>query len=101
MGLHGIAIICQQLIAHGRAVDTPAALIQQGTTPHHRAIIGDLASLPALVANNEVRAPTLIIVGEVVSLHEKLRWFKTGSEIVRSDDKAEDDKARDDKTGNK
>ncbi len=81
MGLHGISVICQQLIAHGRAADTPAALIQQGTTDKQRSIIGNLMTLPELVARNNVVAPTLIIVGEVVSLHEKLHWFKPDSEI--------------------
>ena len=81
MGLHGVGIICEQLIAHGRSAKTPAALIQQGTTPNHRAIIGDLSSLPQLVAENDVVAPTLIVVGEVVGLNEKLRWFKPESEV--------------------
>ena len=81
MGLHGISSICEQLISHGRDAQTPAALIQQGTTDNQRSIIGSLSTLPALVAKNEVSAPTLIIVGEVVSLNEKLSWFKTESEV--------------------
>jgi uroporphyrin-III C-methyltransferase/precorrin-2 dehydrogenase/sirohydrochlorin ferrochelatase len=82
MGLQGVSVICRELIAHGRAQSTPAALIQQGTTPSHRVLIGDLASLPKLVTENNVKAPTLIIVGEVVSLHEKLQWFRPGQELV-------------------
>jgi uroporphyrin-III C-methyltransferase/precorrin-2 dehydrogenase/sirohydrochlorin ferrochelatase len=45
-------------------------------------LVGDLNTLPELVKNNEVRAPTLIIVGEVVSLHNQLNWFKTGKKIL-------------------
>lgn len=76
MGLVGLPVICRQLIAHGRAADTPAALIQQGTTCHQRVITGTLADLPERVASEQVKAPTLIIVGEVVQLREKLAWFE-------------------------
>ncbi len=82
MGLQGVKVICRELIAHGRAVHTPAALVQQGTTPSHRVLIGDLQSLPRLVEENNVSAPTLIIVGEVVALHEKLKWFRPGQELI-------------------
>lgn len=76
MGLVGLPIICEQLIAHGRSPDTPAALIQQGTTSNQRVFTGTLANLPQLVAEHEVHAPTLVIVGEVVKLREKLAWFE-------------------------
>ncbi|PHN59646.1 sirohydrochlorin ferrochelatase [Pseudomonas sp. ICMP 8385] len=76
MGLIGLPIICEQLIRHGRAADTPAALIQQGTTSNQRVFTGTLADLPRLVAKHEVHAPTLVIVGEVVVLREKLKWFE-------------------------
>ena len=76
MGLIGLPIICEQLIAHGRSADTPAALIQQGTTSNQRVFTGTLKDLPTLVAEHEVHAPTLVIVGEVVLLREKLAWFE-------------------------
>lgn len=76
MGLVGLPIICEQLIKHGRAADTPAALIQQGTTVNQRVFTGTLADLPRMVAEHEVHAPTLVIVGEVVLLREKLKWFE-------------------------
>jgi uroporphyrin-III C-methyltransferase/precorrin-2 dehydrogenase/sirohydrochlorin ferrochelatase len=76
MGLIGLPVICEQLIKHGRAADTPAALIQQGTTVNQRVFTGTLANLPQLVAEHEVHAPTLVIVGEVVKLREKLAWFE-------------------------
>ncbi|AZE89891.1 siroheme synthase CysG [Pseudomonas orientalis] len=76
MGLIGLPIICEQLILHGRAADTPAALIQQGTTANQRVFTGTLADLPRMVAEHEVHAPTLVIVGEVVVLREKLKWFE-------------------------
>lgn len=76
MGLVGLPVICEQLIRHGRAADTPAALVQQGTTCHQRVFTGTLANLPQLVAEHEVHAPTLVIVGEVVTLRDKLAWFE-------------------------
>jgi uroporphyrin-III C-methyltransferase/precorrin-2 dehydrogenase/sirohydrochlorin ferrochelatase len=76
MGLVGLPIICEGMIRHGRSPDTPAALIQQGTTVHQRVFTGTLADLPALVARHEVHAPTLVIVGEVVLLRDKLAWFE-------------------------
>lgn len=80
MGLIGLPTICQQLIAHGRAASTPAALVQQGTTENQRVFTGTLANLPDLVARHEVHAPTLVIVGEVVQLREKLAWFEGAQE---------------------
>lgn len=76
MGLVGLPVICEQLIAHGRAATTPAALIQQGTTHNQRVFTGTLQTLPQLVAEHEVHAPTLVIVGEVVQLRKKLAWFE-------------------------
>ncbi|NWL76158.1 uroporphyrinogen-III C-methyltransferase [Pseudomonas taiwanensis] len=76
MGLVGLPLICEQLVAHGRAADTPAALVQQGTTSRQRVFTGTLANLPQLVAEHEVHAPTLVIVGEVVTLRDKLAWFE-------------------------
>jgi uroporphyrin-III C-methyltransferase/precorrin-2 dehydrogenase/sirohydrochlorin ferrochelatase len=76
MGLIGLPIICDELIKHGRSADTPAALIQQGTTVNQRVFTGTLANLPQLVAEHEVHAPTLVIVGEVVTLRDKLAWFE-------------------------
>ncbi len=76
MGLVGLPGICAQLIAHGRSGATPAALVQQGTTQNQRVFTGTLATLPELVAAHEVHAPTLVIVGEVVTLRDKLAWFE-------------------------
>lgn len=76
MGLVGLPVICQQLIAHGRSADTPAALVQQGTTTNQRVFTGTLDNLAERVASEQVQAPTLVIVGEVVKLREKLAWFE-------------------------
>lgn len=76
MGLTGLPQICAQLIANGRSAQTPVALIQQGTTRNQRVFTGTLGSLPGLLATQTVQAPTLVIVGEVVKLREKLAWFE-------------------------
>ncbi len=81
MGLDNVQRICDSLIAHGRDQATPAALIEKGTMSEQRVYIGNLSSLAELVERNSVRAPTLIVVGEVVELHNKLSWYKAGEEI--------------------
>ncbi|MDX1398751.1 MAG: uroporphyrinogen-III C-methyltransferase, partial [Oceanospirillum sp.] len=75
MGLVGLPEITRQLIAHGRSADTPAALIQQGTTRNQKNYIATLGTLAEHIADKQVEPPSLIIVGEVVSLHESLNWF--------------------------
>ena len=85
MGLTGIEVISQQLQAYGRSGDTPAALIEQGTTRNQRVHIGTLASLPQLVKDSGVRAPTLTIVGEVVQLHAKLHWYEPQRHAIASE----------------
>lgn len=81
MGLQSVSIICEQLIAHGRSQETPAALVEKGTRPDQKVYLGDLSSLPELVASNKISPPTLIIVGEVVTLRNKLQWFDMESEF--------------------
>ena len=75
MGLHGIDTICRELIHHGMRPSTKAVLVQQGTTRNQRVLIGNLETLPSIVEKAKVKAPTLIIVGDVVELHERLSWF--------------------------
>ena len=79
MGLSGLPVLCRELIAHGMAPATPVALIEQGTTARQRVFTATLEGLPQIVAAQDVHAPTLVIVGEVVRLHEKLAWFGPGN----------------------
>jgi uroporphyrin-III C-methyltransferase / precorrin-2 dehydrogenase / sirohydrochlorin ferrochelatase len=76
MGLVGLPDICQRLIDHGRDVNTPAALIEKGTTAEQRVFIGTIGNLADKIRDQDVHGPTLIIIGDVVSLHSKLRWFQ-------------------------
>jgi uroporphyrin-III C-methyltransferase/precorrin-2 dehydrogenase/sirohydrochlorin ferrochelatase len=75
MGSVGLDKICKALIAHGSPADLSVALIQQGTTVNQKVITGTLATMPTLVANQHIKAPTLIIIGSVVKLHNQLAWF--------------------------
>ena len=75
MGLNGLEAICQQLQDHGLDATTPIALIEKGTSEHQRVFTGNLETLPDIVRAADAKAPTLIIVGTVVSLHNKLAWF--------------------------
>ena len=78
MGMHSIPIISRELIAHGLPAQTPVALVQKGTTLEQRVYFETLASLPDIREREQLEPPTIIIVGEVVSLHEKLAWFRPG-----------------------
>jgi len=77
MGLVGLAIIVEQLSNHGVSPDMPIALVQQGTTHQQKVYSGTLATILEVVEQDRPKPPTLIIVGEVVKLREKLSWFQT------------------------
>ena len=77
MGLTELDTICQKLIVHGMDTTMPAALIQQGTTQQQKVLTGTLTTLPEIIRSTEIHAPTLIIVGQVVTLRDKLAWFNT------------------------
>ena len=75
MGLHSIPVLSRELVTHGLPKTTPVALVQQGTTHKQRVYIETLDSLQDLAEREQLKPPTIIIVGEVVSLQEKLSWF--------------------------
>ena len=75
MGLVGLPVICRELISHGRPESTPIALVQQGTTPDQKVIAATLGTIEKRVAEEEIHAPTLLIIGETVTLRPKLCWF--------------------------
>ena len=75
MALKGAAHLSEQLMAHGMRGNMPVALVEKGTTPDHKVWTTTLSELPEVVATQPIKAPTLIIVGEVVTLREKLNWY--------------------------
>ncbi|UXY14549.1 siroheme synthase CysG [Chitiniphilus purpureus] len=76
MGVAQVPHICEQLIAHGRAPATPAAVVEKATLPQQRTLIGTLATLPGQIAAAGIKPPALIIIGSVVTLAERLDWRK-------------------------
>nr|WP_251978916.1 MULTISPECIES: uroporphyrinogen-III C-methyltransferase [unclassified Salinicola] len=76
MGLGALELIRERLVANGLAGDTPMALIEQGTTANQQVHLGTLETLPASLADRAPRPPTLIVVGSVVSLAQRLDWFR-------------------------
>lgn len=78
MGALKAALIAERLQQHGRSPDTPAAVISQGTLPAQKTATGTLANLSELAET--APKPALIVIGEVVGLHEKLAWFGENGE---------------------
>ena len=75
MALSGAKYICEKLMEHGMDKDMPIAIIEKGTMPEQKVYISSLIELPALLEREDIHAPTLMIVGEVVKLNEKLNWY--------------------------
>ena len=92
MGLLGLPVLCQQLIAHGLPTMTPAAIVQQGTTHAQRVLVGSLETLPNLAASANLTPPTLIIIGEVVKLHQNLAWFESERNLYANTPEANKEK---------
>ncbi|MDQ3557337.1 MAG: uroporphyrinogen-III C-methyltransferase [Gemmatimonadota bacterium] len=75
MGASRMEVNFRRLIDAGRSPATPAAVIQRGTQPRQRTVVGTLETLPELAAEAEIGTPALVVVGEVVSLRNQLGWF--------------------------
>lgn len=75
MGVSELARLSAELIESGMAADTPAAIIERGTFSTQRVFSASLERLPAIATENNVRPPSLIVIGEVVDLKEQIEWF--------------------------
>jgi uroporphyrin-III C-methyltransferase/precorrin-2 dehydrogenase/sirohydrochlorin ferrochelatase len=75
MGVAGLETVQAQLLAHGRAAETPFALVENGSRADQRVVTGTLADLAAQARRHDVRSPALLILGEVASLSHRLAWF--------------------------
>ena len=76
MGVKNLPHITSQLIRHGMRPDTPVALIRWGTTPKQQTVTGTLDSIVEQVAAAGLKAPAIIVVGDVVQLRETMKWFE-------------------------
>ena len=76
MGLVGLPAISENLIKHGMKESMPLAVISKGTLPDQRVLISTLKEAPLEVSKANLSAPTIIIIGEVVRLHDQLQWSK-------------------------
>jgi uroporphyrinogen III methyltransferase / synthase len=76
MGVKNLPEITQQLIANGKSSQTPAALIHWGTTPHQITVTGTLGNIAARAQAAKLKAPAIIVVGDVVNLRQTLQWFE-------------------------
>ncbi len=86
MGVENLPKITAKLIEHGRAKNTPAAVIRNGTKFSQQVLVSTLENISADVEKNNIKPPAILIVGEVVNLREKLKWFENkilfGKKIV-------------------
>ena len=76
MGLSGLADICRQMVMHGAPSALNVAVVQDGSIESQKVVIGTLANIAEKVRRADLHSPSLTIIGEVVSLHETLAWFK-------------------------
>ena len=75
-------MITKHLIVNGKSPQTPIALIHWGTLSDQRIVVGTLENIEDVVEREQITNPSMIVIGEVVTLHEKLNWFQ--EEIVQN-----------------
>ena len=75
MGVGNLPVIAEKLMAHGRAASTPVALVRWGTKTVQEVLVSTLEHVVEDVAKAQLKAPAIIVVGDVVNLREKLQWF--------------------------
>jgi uroporphyrinogen III methyltransferase/synthase len=75
MGMKNLPEIVSRLIEFGRPLDTPVAVIKEGTKPNQKTIIGSLEDIVKKVKKQRLSPPAVIVIGEVVKLRDRLRWF--------------------------
>lgn len=84
MGVKNLARITDQLLLHGKPPDTPVALIHWGTTPRQMTVTGTLETIVERCAAAGIKAPAIIVVGDVVKLRDTLKWYENQPLMGRS-----------------
>ena len=75
MGLSSLEFLSEQFVSRGADPKTPAAIIDNGTRANQKVAVGKISDLHEMALRNEMTGPSMIVIGEVVRLREKLRWF--------------------------
>ncbi len=75
MGVKNLGNIVKNLVANGKAADTPVALVRWGTTTQQQTVTGTLETIVEIVKEAGLKSPAIIVVGHVVNLREELAWF--------------------------
>ncbi|HEY1756989.1 MAG TPA: uroporphyrinogen-III C-methyltransferase [Bryobacteraceae bacterium] len=93
MGMVNFAAIAQEMILNGRPASTPAMAVRWATRPDQQTLVGTLATLPAIIAERNMRPPATIVIGEVVALRDRFNWFEKlplfGKRIVVTRDRGQ------------
>ncbi|MDP3790924.1 MAG: uroporphyrinogen-III C-methyltransferase [Candidatus Omnitrophota bacterium] len=76
MGAGNLGLIVKRLIASGKPVDTPVAVIRWGTTAKQKTVAGVLSNIVSLSRKNKISPPAIIVVGKTVELRKELNWFE-------------------------
>ncbi|WP_141434058.1 uroporphyrinogen-III C-methyltransferase [Bacillus sp. 03113] len=76
MGVGNLPNICKKLMEHGKRPDTPVAVIQWGTTEKQRTVTGILTTIENEVERAQIKHPAIILVGDVIQIREKIKWFE-------------------------
>lgn len=84
MGVGQLETLSARLISHGRSPSTPFALIENGSRPEQRVVTGRLDEVASVARSHAVRAPALLVIGEVAALARELHWFGSYEEGHRA-----------------
>jgi uroporphyrinogen III methyltransferase/synthase len=76
MGVGNLDKIALRLMEHGRAPETPVAVIRKGTVPEQRTVTGSLSDIAQIAEQEKIKAPAVIVVGDVVHLRSEFNWFE-------------------------
>jgi uroporphyrinogen III methyltransferase/synthase len=76
MTVKNLPLVCRRLIENGRSPETPVAVIRWGTRSDQTTLVSDLKNISQLVKDHEIKPPAAMVVGEVVKLRRKLRWYE-------------------------
>lgn len=76
MGIKNLPSITAKLISYGRDPQTPVAVVRWASTPEQRTVVGNLGNIAEVVRQNNIRPPSLVVIGEVVTLRDSINWYE-------------------------